>query len=58
MNDVEHTHIHKYMDGERKYTHSHTLGEHLDSKDIAKRHLHVNGAHSHPHGHKGFDKAL
>ena len=45
-----HEHLHLYADGLRRFVHVHEPGI-----PPTRPHRHVNGAHSHPHGHAQYE---
>jgi hypothetical protein len=51
---VTHEHVHNTVFGERRFTHSHPYPKDPHDPNLAKRHAHSNGEHSHPHDHKGY----
>ena len=51
---VKHTHVHSWIGGQRSFTHAHPWPTHSDAPDASRPHRHLNGHHSHPHGHGGY----
>ena len=55
----EHEHLHLFGDGLRAmaHAHPHPLGDWPKDRDplATRAHRHVNGRHSHPHGHAGYE---
>jgi hypothetical protein len=49
-----HTHTHSWMDGTRSFTHAHDYPQSANDPNATRPHRHVNGHHSHPHGHEAY----
>lgn len=53
--DEPHTHVHNWVGGERRFTHSHPPPVDVLDENAARPHRHSNGEHSHPHGHDIYE---
>lgn len=49
-----HEHLHLFGDGLRYFIHSHPYPKDSSESLFAREHRHLNGSHSHPHGHKDY----
>lgn len=51
---ISHVHVHAWSDGERSYRHAHVMPDSSIHRFASRAHSHLNGRHSHPHGHREF----
>ena len=51
---IEHEHVHRFMDGIHVLRHAHPMPADGQDREAIRPHRHVNGSHSHPHGHSGY----
>jgi hypothetical protein len=50
----QHEHTHSWEDGTRHLRHGHERPTSGEDPNAARPHRHINGYHSHPHGHDGY----